>query len=289
MSIKVILAPITGAKADQQILNTALTMATFTNAHIKVVFLCRDPGDVIASQVGYGMSASIIEPLIQAAEDQLKEARQAARLTYDKWQKAGAVADAGAPRLAGRVTAEYAEEIGNMGVNLANQGRLADMICVLRPNQKASPDWPVLVEAALIDTGKPVLLAPAKRQMQAIKSVAIAWNGSQEAARAVTFAMPVLEAAERVTVIAGINDDLSPADVRVFTDSLAWHGIKTTTKTFKTDGSNLGKRLQDASRKADAQLLVLGAYSHNRFRQFIFGGVTDDILKAGEMPILMAH
>ncbi len=289
MTIKTLLAPMTGTKADKRVLDTALTMATFTNAHIHAVFLHREPSDIIASYMGDGMTTIMMESLIRAAEEQAEDSRRAAQLTYDKWRKTNSVAESVGPSKSDHVTAGFTQEIGNLSANLIKVGRLADLVCVLRQNENGNADWDILVEAALIDSGKPVLLAPSKKHMRPIQSIAIAWNGSQEAARAVSFAMPVLEAAENVTVIAGTDEDFSRTDVSAFADSLKWHGINATTKLFKAKGPDLAKRIQNTARKADAQLLVIGAYSHNRLRQFVFGGVTDELLKAGEMPVLMAH
>ena len=289
MTIKTLLAPMTGAKADKRVLDAARTMARFTTAHIHAVFLHPNPADVLASQVGDGFGTTMVEPLIQAEEERAANALRAAQSTFDKWRKTNSIDESVGPPLSDQVTAEFSHKIGPIAENLITFGRLADLVCVLRQSDTVSADWRILAEAALIDSGKPVLLAPAKKPMKPIRSVAIAWNGSQEAARAVSFAMPVLEAAKSVTVIAGTSDDLLRSDVSAFTDSLKWHGIDATTKLIKAKGPDLSKRIQNAASKADAQLLVLGAYSHSRFREFIFGGVTEDLLKAGEMPVLMAH
>ena len=166
---------------------------------------------------------------------------------------------------------------------------MADVICMVRPGEYDGSDGETLFQAALMETGKAVLLAPADTKMKPIKSVAIAWNGSREAARAVALAMPMLETADSVTVLAGTSDYLKPEDVTAFTESLKWHGFNATARMFALNGADLAGRLQAEAREADAQLLVLGAYSHSRLREFVFGGVTDDIIKAGRMPVLMAH
>lgn len=289
MTIKTLLAPITGDKADVRVLDTALAMAQFTGAHIHVLYLHRDPSEVVATPMGYGMSATMVEPLIDAAEKQAEKALHQACVTYEKWKTKNRIEEAITLAPSKRVTAEFTQAIGRPSERLSKAGRIADLICCLRPTDQVSVDWSGMVETALIETGKPILLAPTKKQMQPVKSIAIGWNGSQEAARAVSYAMPLLEVVEHVTVISCIGNDLSKLDVGAFTDSLRWHGINATAKILTPNNTNVSKRLQTAARKAEAQLIVIGGYSHSRLREFIFGGVTDDFMKDGDLPVLMAH
>lgn len=289
MRSKVLLAPITGGKADMHQLDAAFALASFTKGHVHVIYLNRDPVDLIATHMGDGMSAPMVDTLIDAAEKQEEETRLQARDTYDKWRTKHTIHEATTPDGAGRVTARYSEAIGNMAVNMTKVARLCDVVCLLRPTERVSPDWGTLVEAALFECGKPVLLAPAKKAMQPIISMAVAWNGSEEAARAVAMSMPLLEAAKQVTVFSQLSEDLDRDDLEEFAQSLVWHGISVKTKALKETGTHLAKRLQNETRKADAQLLVVGAYSHSRLRQFVFGGVTDDLLQSGEIPVLLAN
>ena len=285
----ILLAPITGGKADMHQLDTAFTLARFVNGHVHVIYLNRDPVDVIAANMGGSMGATMVESLIEAAEEQGEKTRLEARDTYDTWLAKHSVREVTVPDGNGRVTARYSEAIGNMADKMTKAARLCDVVCLLRPTERVAADWGTLAETALFECGKPVLLAPAKKAMQPITSLAVAWNGSEQAARTVAMTMPLLEAAKHVTVISQLNDDLDRDDLESFAKSLAWHGITVKTKALKETATLLAKRLQTETHKADAQLLVLGAYSHSRLRQFVFGGVTDDLLQGGEVPVLMAN
>ena len=289
MSFKTIMAPMMGEEADKKALDAALTMAGPTDAHIQAVFLHRDLKESLVPHVINGLGAGIIDSLVQVAEEEVEHARRAARSSYDTWRQASGIGEKTDPAPTNGITAELSMAMGDLGGNLAKAGRMADVICVVRPGKNDGADWGTLILAALMETGRAVLLAPADTKMKPIESVAIAWNGSREAARAVALAMPVLEAADSVTVLAGTSDYLKPEDVTAFTESLKWHGVNATARMFALNGADLAGRLQAEAREADAQLLVLGAYSHSRLREFVFGGVTDDIIKAGRMPVLMAH
>jgi len=289
MSIKTIMAPMMGEKADKRILDVALTMAVPTNAHVQAVFLHRDPKDIMMPQVGDGLSGGIIDSLMLEAEAQVDSARRAAHSTYDTWRQESGIAELANPAPTNGITSDLSEAIGDLSGTLAKTGRMADVICLVRPDEDDGSDGEALIKAALMETGKTVLLAPTDAEMNAVESVAIAWNGSREAARAVALAMPLLEAADSVTVLAATSDYVRPEDVTAFTESLKWHGINAAARMFAQNGAELADRLQEEAQKSGAQLLVLGAYSHSRLKEFVFGGVTDDIIKDGRMPVMMAH
>jgi nucleotide-binding universal stress UspA family protein len=290
MSIKTILAPVTGTPSDRLVLNAAVALAGEPGAHIQVLFLHRDPQDIIVPHLGHNMNAGLIESLIRSADEQIKTARHAANETYDAWRSDCDVGEQGGAVPASGITAGYAESIGDMATRMTNAGRLADVICMVRtPSEDTGYGEEALIEAALLETGKPLVLVPGDSALETIKSIAIAWNGSRESARTVSLAMPLLEMAENVSVLAGTGDGMNDDDVRAFVKSLAWHGIDATPTVFALNGANLTERLQAEAEKNGAELMVMGAYSHSRFREFVLGGVTDDMINGGRMPVLMAH
>ena len=90
------------------------------------------------------------------------------------------------------------------------------------------------------------------------------------------------------TVLVGTSDHLKPADMNAFVASLKWHGVDAKARMFTMSGDQ-SVRLKAEAMDVGAQVLVLGAYSHSRMREFVFGGVTDGIINAAQMPVLMAH
>ncbi len=288
MSINTIVAPMTGSPTDGSALDAALAMAGTTNAHIQAVFLHRDPRNIALPQVGEGMTAAMIETLMDAAEQRVKADRAAAESSYATWLKANGITDAKDPGPRNGVTAHLSEIQGEPTASLAKAGRMADMICMSQPSNSDGEELSDLVSTALLETGKLLFLAPNGGKCAPVKSVAVAWNGSREAARAVALAMPMLERAETVTVLSGTSDMLTPTEVEAFVASLKWHGVNAKSRTFTLNGDQAG-RLQAEARDVGAQVLLLGAYSHSRMREFVFGGVTDDIMNAAQMPVLMAH
>lgn len=288
MAIKTILAPLLGRPEDRLVLDAALVAGRLQGAHVFATFFGRDPRDAMVGQVGEGMSAAMIESLIESAVKQLANAKDEAAKTFRAWASDSAVRLTEVPDGSTEVTASFDERIGDPAGQVSRCGRLASVTVVVR-GENDGTDAQALMEAAMLETGRAVLLVPADVKPEPIKGIALAWNGSREAARAMALAMPMLEQVETVALLAGLSGSLTREDVDSCVIALGWHGVSASAVTFDAGDGNIAGRLQAEAKEAGCQLLVLGAYSHSRLREFIFGGVTDDILAAVRMPVLLAH
>ena len=124
------------------------------------------------------------------------------------------------------------------------------------------------------------------------ENVLVAWNGSREAGRAVQDALPLMSASSVVTVL--LVDPEEDADIDLAEDLVAHlgrHGLHPRTQVIRHDLGTIAvsDTIFTQVVELDADLLVMGAYSHSRFREIILGGVTRDILRDMNVPILMAH
>ena len=146
-------------------------------------------------------------------------------------------------------------------------------------------------ESALFDSGRPVLLVPPSSSGQGPlgETIVVAWNGSSETARAVSFAMPFLVGARRIVVLTvegavveGPGGDRIAATLRL-------HGVDATALTRAADHGAPGETILATARELGADLLVKGAYTQSRIRELIFGGATRHILEHADLPVLMAH
>lgn len=289
MSLKTVLAPVLGNEADTAVLNAACALATLHGAHIFVAHIHRDPREVLVPQIGMGMSASMIETIIEQAENAANESRAASLSAFDRWREANNLLVVEKPTDTDGVTVSFETLVGEPATVVSRRARMVDVICVVVPAESDGGDAVTIAEAALLQSGKATLVVPHDVTMPAITGIAVGWNASKEAAAAVAHAMPLLETADKVLVMSGIDDDLTEEQLGTFVESLLWHGVNATAKTFDASSGSISGRLQAEAREAGAQLLVLGAYSHSRLRESIFGGVTDDILTAARIPVLMAH
>jgi nucleotide-binding universal stress UspA family protein len=150
-------------------------------------------------------------------------------------------------------------------------------------------------EDVILSCSRPVLVVPyaGRRPDRLGEHVLVAWNGSRQAGRAVEEALPLMNASSAVTVLL-VDPDDELADVELAQDLVAHlgrHGLNARTQVIRRDlaTSAVSNTILTQVAELDADLLVMGAYSHSRFREIILGGVTRDILRDMNVPVLMAH
>lgn len=182
----------------------------------------------------------------------------------------------------------WSERVGSPDKLLAIHGPVSDLIVVSRPSVKTSKLARHFMLSALLCTSRPVLIVPPKQRKPVGRHVAIGWNDSNEAAASVAACLPLLQAAETITIIkGGVPDPVGPG-VRQLTAYLAHYGIKTR-QVVADRQLDHGKSLIKAYRESGADLLVMGAYSRSRFRQRLLGGVTEHMLHKASIPVLLKH
>jgi nucleotide-binding universal stress UspA family protein len=139
-----------------------------------------------------------------------------------------------------------------------------------------------------MQSGRPVLLAPAEPPSGIGYVVAVAWNGSPEGVRALAAALPFLEKADAVSLIT--SGDADAAGSLGAVDYLAWHGVNAAQRSVAAgSGRHVGRILFEAARDAGADLLVMGAFGHGPWRQQLFGGATRSALATMPLPLLLMH
>lgn len=287
MAIKVILIPLFGVATDEVALSTALAVGRKFSAHMDVMHVRADPRTMIP-YIGEGMSGALIEEMIASAEQQANERAQRVHKTFEKW-RSGADIPMGNSAADGPNCA-WTEEVGRADTCVARRGRVADLVVIARAqDENAATTITETLEAALMDSGKPLLVAPAAAPNVVGDHVAVAWNGGQEAARAVAAAIPFLTAAKQVTVLTVGDPGPSEANAEALAAYLASHGIEAAVQKLDESGDSVSQTLLGAAGKAGADLMVMGAYTHSRLRELVFGGVTYEVLSAANIPVLMAH
>ncbi len=168
-------------------------------------------------------------------------------------------------------------------------GRVFDVTVLGRPDGASGHARLSTVEAALFETGRPVLIAPPTAPKTLGKTIVIAWNRSTETARAVLGSMPLLAKANRVVVLELENWGVPGPSGSELVRSLAMHGIPAEALIGSDPANRPGERILGESAALGCDLLVKGAYTQSRLRQMFFGGATSHILGNTTMPVLMAH
>jgi nucleotide-binding universal stress UspA family protein len=282
---KTILACLSDLDSCSATLKLAFAVARDQGAHVAALHVRNDPASAIPL-VGEGMSSAMIEEMMAVAEKQTAERATQIHAQFDRLCAEAAVPVAGATPCAAGFCAEWREVIGGEEEVVANAGRLTDLIVMARPLPDHDLPSILSLNAALMETGRPLLLAPPELPANVGRHVAVFWNGSAEASRAVAFALPLLEKADAVSILSAREEDgVAPAELA---DYLARHGIAAKVHSFVA-GGQVGDSLITEAQSLGADMVVMGAYTHSRLRQLILGGVTRHILHNAALPVLLSH
>lgn len=151
-----------------------------------------------------------------------------------------------------------------------------------------------LAETVLFGSGRPVLAYPEGEEIapaDGFGTVAIAWDGSARAARAVADALPLLHRAKSVRIFVAIGEKAQAAEGAAadLVRHLRAHGVAAKVDERVARGDSIGRRLADYITETRPDLLVMGAFGHARLREFVLGGATQAILEAPPCPVLMSH
>jgi len=284
---KILLAVVGDNDGGRAALDCALQIGRDQAAHVRVLHARNDPGLAIP-MVGEGMSGAMVEEMMAVAEKEAKEREARAKALFEEYGERFRIRRLQAPSGAKEITAEWTVAVGNEEDVVARLGRVADLIVVGRAEGEDDPTAAATLNAALLETGRPVLVAPAKPPASVGRKIAIAWNGSAESARAVGAAMPLLARAQ-VTILSVAEEGPAGLAAGDLAAHLAWHGVAADVRNLDATGDSVGAALLAEATRAEADLLVMGAYTHSRWRQLIWGGVTRHVLEHASIPVLLAH
>lgn len=283
MTYKTILACLSDPGTAPQVLDLAFRVGAAQGAHVECLHIRTDVAAAVPL-VGEGMSGAMVEEMLAAAEKQSEQRAALIRGQFDQACLTHSARGVALPPAPDELTAHWREEVGREEELVTRAGRAHDLVVMARPvGEGASP---FVLNAVLLESGRPLLLAPPTAPSELGKTVGLLWNGSAEAARVLSSALPLLHRAETVHVLSAREQGTSgPAEV---IDYLAWHGVAATSHSFAPGGSVPETLLGEAGRLG-IDLLVMGAYTHSRLRQLILGGVTRHVLQNAAIPVLLSH
>ena len=171
---------------------------------------------------------------------------------------------------------------------LASYARVFDVTVVGRPESVSDGPRMGALEAALFESGRPVLLAPPSGVRKLGENILIAWNGTPEAARTVAFAKPLLLRARHVAVVTVAGGQTSEPSGERLAHYLRLNGISCEAHDVEPDAER-GAAFLAAAARLGSDLVIKGAYTQSRLRQMIFGGATRHIVTEATVPVLLAH
>lgn len=170
--------------------------------------------------------------------------------------------------------------------------RLRDLTIVPIPDADSVNRW--YAESLIFGSGRPIVVLPDRPMWDRavrLDTVVVAWDFSRQSSRAVADAFPILKKAKRVFVVMVTNEKAidtkrSGAELAKY---LARHGIEVALDVVDAAGRDIGKVLESHVKLRNGDLLVMGAYGHSRFREFILGGATSSMLARPPIPTFLSH
>lgn len=285
MSVRCLLVPVTGNPADEFVLDAAFSLARSFDAHIAVICMRPDPTDVVRYTVEWSFPI-LMDEAVATAECHSTEIGRKALAMFERWRLCHELPIAAAPSDTAGVSVSWQEHVGAPGSVLRDVARFADLVLMRSLTQSGPIEGDEMLEAALFDTGRPVLLVPGQPVDTLSGTALIAWDGAREALSAVTAGLPLLA---RMGTVRILTIDGAHTKAEELAAYLAWHGIAADTHDATRGSQTIGEAVLREADKIEAGLVVMGGYHHNRTRELLFGGTTRDILFASKIPVLLAH
>jgi nucleotide-binding universal stress UspA family protein len=286
MAIKSILAPIGGGGGEAD-LALALQVGRRLDARVTALHVLADTAEAMPYMT-VGLTGRAVDELIDEVDKRLGEETVRALEAFHAacaLAGTGPVESFGPPGFAAR----FETATGRSDDLIAAHGRVHDLVVIGCP-PGLDPTNVSEIQAAIMQTGRPVLLAPPAVPDSIAARIAIAWNGSVEAARALAAVVAFAAGAERVVVLTVAEEGrAAQPGPEAAVAYLAAHGIAAEARFIEPSSKPVAESLLLAADQERADLLAMGAYTHSRLRETVLGGVTHDVFYNLDLPVLMAH
>lgn len=279
MSYKSMLTILTDPAEVTAVLGAAIPLAAEAGAHLDVLCLGID-----RNQTGYyfaGATALMHDETIAQAQAEATEIETAARALLDRSD------------ISWGVDALVAQSASVTGL-VARRARFADLVILPKPYGEGKySDAPIVVESAMFQGQAPVIvLAEGSVLGAAPQKVVVAWNESAEAMAAIRRALPILKTADLVSICIvaperHASDASDPGGE--LSKMLSRQGVKVEVTILPQTMPRVSEVIARHVSDIDADMLVMGAYGHSRFREAILGGATRNMLEHATVPVFMAH
>lgn len=288
MAVKKILLPFMEDRAARLAFGAAAAVAKEFKSHVCAVHLRQRPAAPV--EIYYPLGGRYPAEMINSLEEAEDKRADDLRVTFKELCDEFAV---GEEELAEHTddrgaTASWLDEEGDMPADFARRATASDMSVVAFAEKEPSAFETGLVEELLFQSGRPVLLCPRAGMPAMPKRVVVAWNGREEAARAVGAGIDFLKEAEAVKVLTVRRRQALAVNTDDITACLRLHGVDATQTDIELEArENETARLDEEIREFGAELVVMGAYSHSRWREAVLGGFTRHMLREAMVPVFM--
>lgn len=285
--MKSILLPLTLQVAHDNVTRVAGLLAFQFRATLNGLFIRPDPRSAIPF-MGEGLTADMIQDLCDAADKEGKAQAKKAFKHFSTGMEQSGIRMADATKKADGANAQWRVVSGQITDHVGRRARTADLAICSKPSANLG-DSQEIFHDLIYRSGRPVLMVPEESTEAPGRHIMVAWNGRAEGARAVGAALPLLWSAEKVTLLQIGEADPDRPGLEDVSEYLHDHGVTCVIHKKPADGRPVGEQILEAAHKEKADMVIVGAYSHSRWREMILGGVTRYLVANSDLPIFMSH
>jgi nucleotide-binding universal stress UspA family protein len=265
-----ILAPLSGGESDKRVVAAAAAIAEPFGAQLTGVYAPADVADLVP-WMGDGFMGGVQATALESIRQACAEGEQVARATLEAVPY-------------GRKT--FLALTSPVWAALAMEGRLADVLVFDDGAARGRGPLAEAFQQVVADEQRPTIVARPGLKVGGV--AAIAWDGGKEASRAMRTALPLLQKAAKVVILAAPCASSRKFEVDALVAFLAARGVVAEAELISASGDP-APHLIRAANAADADILVAGAFGHPRLQEFIFGGATRDFLNTDGPSLFLSH
>ena len=287
--MKTILVLIGGGDRDQVVLQTALAAALPFSAHLEFLHICVSPGEAARYDHAEFASGLALRNALEELDNKEKISSDLAADHIRDFCVRSMIEISDTPTESQNVTASLREEKDNALERLTFHARHNDLIVIGRAKQSQGLP-PDILERLVLNCGRPLLVAASAAPQKLTDTIMVCWKESDNAARAVAAATPILAKAKRVVFASIIErDDGVNEGMHDLARQFAWNGILTEVQVIPASGRGIPGSLSAAADACGADLVVMGAYGHSRTHELLFGSCTEAFIRHADRPLLLMH
>ena len=281
--IKSILLPFNNVLPTAVAINAAKTLGRHFGSYIEGAF-CRQLLPVIAGE-GITLPGAYLAEFEEEGRRQSEEARD----VFFQLIGEADIPEADLEEATVGLRAGWTEMVGTGTGGVAEYARLFDLSIIARPDDEVAVEWKSTIEALLFESGRPILLVGDEVPSVVGDRVVVAWNGSVEAARSVAMSEALLLNSSEVVVVTVAGATVPGPSAKQLVAQMCARNIPARAETIERGEATVGGAFLDYVEDFDADLLIKSAFTQSRFRQWVFGGATKEIIATASIPVFMCH
>jgi len=286
LSVKSILMPLSSSGEVEERLLGALSVTAFFGAHLEVLHAQVSPRQFIpVDAVARSMPQKLLNELeVLADKYSNTESSELKTMFIQLCEKSDIIHSDDS--VTDKPSAYWRDIYGLRSELVGEWGKVSDLIILPQP-RSGKPT--ATFEAALMRSGKPILLVPRTMTTFSAERLLIAWNGSTEGSRAITQAIPIMQQAKEIIIATSESSAQCKPGTEELIRYLGRHGIKAESKYFDAGRRSTGEAILSMADSINSDLLIMGGFTHRRVHEQIFGGVTQHMVGHARLPVWMMH